>query len=46
MTHADDNGMVIPPRIAPAHIVVLPIYKNDEERERIFAVVNEIKEKV
>lgn len=46
MTHADDNGMVIPPRVAPAHVVVLPIYKNDEEREKIFAVVNEINEKV
>jgi len=46
MTHADDNGMVIPPRIAPAHIVILPIYRNDEERENIFSVVNEIKEKV
>ncbi|MDA3884658.1 MAG: proline--tRNA ligase [Candidatus Delongbacteria bacterium] len=46
MTHADDNGMVIPPRVASAHIIILPIYKNDEEREKIFAVVNEINEKV
>ena len=46
MTHADDNGMIIPPRIASAHIVILPIYKNDEEREKIFAVVNEIGKKV
>ncbi|MCK5761057.1 MAG: proline--tRNA ligase, partial [Candidatus Delongbacteria bacterium] len=46
MSHADDNGMVIPPRVASAHVIILPIYKNDEEREKIFAVVNEIKEKV
>jgi len=46
MSHADDNGMVIPPRIAPAHVVILPIYRNDEEREKIFAVVNDIKEKI
>src|SRR5215813_14493763 len=32
MTHADDDGVILPPRLAPQHVVILPIYRNDEER--------------
>jgi prolyl-tRNA synthetase len=32
MTHGDDDGMIMPPRLAPAHVVLLPIFRNDEER--------------
>jgi prolyl-tRNA synthetase len=32
MTHGDDDGLVLPPRLAPAHAVILPIYRNDQER--------------
>ncbi len=32
MTHADDDGMVMPPRLAPTHVVILPIYRKEEER--------------
>jgi prolyl-tRNA synthetase len=35
MTHADDDGMVLPPRIAPAHAVILPILRDDESRARV-----------
>lgn len=31
MTHSDDNGLVLPPRLAPIQVVIVPIYKNDEE---------------
>ena len=31
MTHSDDDGLVLPPRLAPQHVVILPIYRNDEE---------------
>jgi prolyl-tRNA synthetase len=32
MTHSDDNGLVLPPKLAPIHVVVIPIFKNDAER--------------
>lgn len=42
MTHGDDNGLVLPPRLAPYQIVIVPIFKNDAEK----AVVMECVEKV
>ena len=42
MTHSDDNGLVLPPRIAPTHVVFLPIYKNDEERETVMTYIDEV----
>jgi prolyl-tRNA synthetase len=36
MTHADDDGMVCPPKLAPAHVVILPIAKKPEDRQRVF----------
>jgi prolyl-tRNA synthetase len=35
MTHADDDGMICPPRLAPAHVVILPIAQKPEDRERV-----------
>jgi prolyl-tRNA synthetase len=32
MTHSDDDGLVLPPKLAPKHVVVLPIYRSDDER--------------
>jgi len=37
MTHSDDDGLVLPPRIAPVHVVLLPIHRNDAEREAVMA---------
>ena len=34
MSHSDDAGLVLPPRMAPIHAVIIPIFKNDEERTR------------
>jgi prolyl-tRNA synthetase len=42
MTHSDDEGLVIPPRIAPIQAVVVPIYKNDEEKSAVMAAVDTI----
>lgn len=39
MTHSDDEGLVLPPRLAPIQVVVVPIYKNDEERARVLEAV-------
>ena len=39
MTHSDDDGLVLPPRLAPKHVVILPIYRNDEERAQVLAYV-------
>ena len=35
MTHSDDDGLIIPPRLAPKHVVILPIYRTDEERSQV-----------
>src|SRR5579883_960997 len=32
MTHSDDNGLIVPPRLAPTHVVIVPLGKNDAER--------------
>lgn len=42
MTHSDDQGLVLPPNLAPNQVVIVPIYKTDEELEKITAVVDGI----
>ncbi len=37
MAHGDDNGLVLPPRLAPIQIVIVPIYKGDDEKEPVLA---------
>jgi prolyl-tRNA synthetase len=39
MTHGVDQGLILPPRLAPIQVVIVPIYKNDEERARVMAMV-------
>jgi prolyl-tRNA synthetase len=36
MVHGDDQGLILPPRLAPFQIVIVPIYKSDEERATVF----------
>ncbi|MBC7848072.1 MAG: proline--tRNA ligase [Flavobacterium sp.] len=40
MTHSDDQGLVLPPSLAPIQVVIVPIYKTDEQLDKISAVVN------
>jgi len=40
MAHSDDQGLILPPKIAPTQVVIVPIYKGDAEKENIDAVVN------
>ena len=35
MTHSDDNGLVLPPKLAPIQVVIIPIYKSDEQKAAI-----------
>ncbi|MEO1497584.1 MAG: proline--tRNA ligase [Planctomycetota bacterium] len=43
MTHADDDGLVVPPKLAPSHAVILPIYKSDEDRATVLAYCDSLK---
>ena len=47
MTHSDDQGLVLPPRIAPVQVVIVPIYKGDEQKalldEKIHGIVASFK---
>lgn len=35
MTHSDDDGLVLPPKLAPQHLVLMPIYKNEDDRKLV-----------
>ena len=37
MTHSDDQGLIVPPRLAPIHVVIVPIYKTAEEKAGVLA---------
>ena len=43
MTHSDDEGLVLPPSLAPNQVVIVPIYKTDEQFEEISKIANLIK---
>lgn len=49
MTHSDDNGLVFPPHLAPIQVVIVPIYKNDDElqklNERLEAIASTLRSK-
>jgi prolyl-tRNA synthetase len=42
MTHGDDRGLVMPPRLAPIQVVIVPIFRKDEERELVMAKAREV----
>ena len=43
MTHSDDNGLVLPPNLAPYQVVIVPIYKGEEQQKEIAQVAEKIK---
>ncbi len=49
MTHSDDNGLVLPPKLAPYQVVVVPIFRSDDQKtivlEYIMPVINRLKDK-
>ena len=42
MTHSDDQGLVLPPNLAPIQVVIVPIYKSEEQLNEITVAVNEL----
>lgn len=42
MAHSDDYGLILPPKLAPIHVVIVPIFKSDDELNQITTKVNEI----
>lgn len=46
MSHSDDNGLVLPPKLAPIQVVIVPIYKGDEGLAKVSEIANDIKAKL
>jgi prolyl-tRNA synthetase len=46
MVHADDDGMVVPPRLAPTHVVILPVTPKSETRDAVIKAARELAEKI
>ena len=44
MTHSDDDGLVFPPRLAPKHVVILPIYRKDDEKAKVLEYCDRLKQ--
>ena len=46
MTHSDDLGLVLPPKLAPIHVAIVPIYKGKDQLNEISVVANQIADKL
>ena len=46
MTHSDDNGLVLPPKLAPIQVVIIPIYRGDEEFDKVSEVALELEKEL
>lgn len=46
MTHGDDNGLIIPPRVAPAHVAILPILHKEEKRAEVMQYCENLKQRL
>ncbi len=42
MAHGDDSGLVLPPRLAPIQVVIVPIYRSDEEKAAVLEVAGQV----
>src|SRR5690625_3416743 len=42
MTHSDDHGLVLPPRLAPIQVVIVPIFRNEEQKSQIDEVADQL----
>ncbi|MDF1501509.1 proline--tRNA ligase [Roseisolibacter sp. H3M3-2] len=46
MTHGDDNGLQIPPRLAPVELVIVPIWRTDEEKATVFEAARNLRDRL
>lgn len=46
MTHGDDQGLILPPHLAPIQVVIVPIYKNENERSQVMEVVDRVRKEL
>ena len=46
MVHGDDQGLILPPRLAPHQVVIVPIFKNDEEKGLVLGTARKIREQL
>lgn len=46
MTHSDDDGLIMPPRIAPYHVVIMPVLRKEQDRESTLAYCQQLKKKL
>src|ERR1044072_3987297 len=46
MTHSDDDGLVLPPKLAPAHVVIMPIAKSDDERAGVLEYCEKLRQEL
>ena len=42
MTHADDDGLVLPPRLAPAHVAILPVFRGDDTKAKVMEYIESL----
>ncbi len=46
MTHSDDDGLVLPPRLAPKHVVICPVIRKDEERDQVMEYCESLRQEI
>ena len=46
MTHGDDQGLVLPPRLAPIQVVIVPIFRSDEEQAKVMPVAEALNQQL
>jgi prolyl-tRNA synthetase len=46
MTHSDDDGLVLPPRLAPTQIVIMPIYRDDQQKSAVMAYCESLRKQI
>jgi len=46
MAHSDDNGLVLPPKVAPIEVVIVPIYKTDDQQQAVLDYCSQMKQRL